>query len=402
MTSPLRWITALAAVLVWIYVGASAGRVLVPVYERMADSRAGNLDQAMGEPLAWLLGCALLLGCAIAWRIVRAAPLDADARSYRSSLSVWPGWPLAIVGAVLAAALILPVGLTPGAILSLSVRSLDDYAFAVVPLALAAAAGATGGRGSQAAAFLAAPTVLLASIGLIGEASIVASAVSVLVAWIVLAAAFAVLALITGRSLLMWLAIGFAALAVIALPLATGLLTPAEVLAAICVLAVGIGLLLYTLVDGAFPWRLFTVGAVEVLAISAAWVLAGLVALLLRSYGAPALAQELAAIMPQAGTGAAIVGIMLVASILLTPIVAAAVVIPILAPILAGIPVSSVLLTLAGLSAMCLRAVHWKSEPEAASEVRLSPAAGVTATAILLAVAALTIVSWDWIVLMIN
>ncbi|NJO34437.1 MAG: hypothetical protein HC869_16230 [Rhodospirillales bacterium] len=235
MSSLMRCISALAVMLVWVLVGASLVRVLVPLFQRLFSERAPSfeLEEAMRQPLAWLLAFALLLGSALAWRIASAGPQDAECCAYRSTLSVWPGWPLSIVGFVLAAAVLLLSGIAPLRAFGLVLGALDSYTFAIIPLVLATCAAATGGHSSQAVAFLAAPTLLITSVGLVGETSITDSAVAVLVAWAILAAGFAVLAAITGRELLMWLAIGFASLAFLALPLATGLFTPSEAVALI-------------------------------------------------------------------------------------------------------------------------------------------------------------------------
>lgn len=394
MTAITRWISALAVVLVWLFVGAKAGRELVSVYDRFVNVRPSSLNLEMGSPLAWALAVALLLGCVIAWRIVRAGPLDEEARAQRSSLSVWPGWPICIAGIVLAGAALMAGGLPPDAVLHLSISSLDDYTFIAFPMILAAAAGATGGRGNEAAAFLAAPTLLLVSVALIGETSI-ARASALLVVWVALAAVFAVLAAVTGRELLMWLAIGFVALTVMALPVATGFLTPVEALAAICVLAVGNGLLLYGLVGGAFPRRVFTVGAVEILAISTVWVFAALITLALRRYATLEAVHELVMTLSPALAGAVAVASMLVASVLLTPVVAAILVVHIFAPVFASLAPLGLLLTLTGIAAMCLRAIDGKSGAEATTRLRLSPTAGLAAAVALLAVAGLATLVWD-------
>lgn len=403
MTSLARWLSALAVALVWIFVGASVVRVLVPVYERLFTQQSSGfeLDTAMGPPLAWLLACAMVLGCVIAWRIVRAGPLDAEARGQRSALSVWPGWPISIVGTILAAAALLPGGVPLSAAGHLILGTLGDYTSLGVPLILAAAAAAAGSRGSQATAFLAAPTLLIVSVGFVGEISIANAAMAALAAWAMLAAGFSVLALIWGRELFVWLAIGFTSLAVVALPLGTGLFTPVEMLALVAALAVGNGLLLHTLIDGAFPRRVFSAGAVEIMAVGTAMVFALLGFLLLRVYAVPLAAPAFLSALPPAGIGALAVAAMLVASALVTPVLAITLVIPVFAPLIAG-PRIGLLLALAGIAGMCLRAVAWKPGAEPASALRLSPAEGLAAIALLLAVAAVTMLLWDTIAISID
>jgi hypothetical protein len=392
MKSSARLVSALAVVLVWLFVAASIVRGLAPLFERMFTERSSDFDQPSGPSLfAWLVGFALLIGCVTAWRVARAEPRDANLRGLRSSLSVWPGWLLSIFG-VLAAGAALSLSGRSSAVMDSALSLFDNDVFLTVPLTLAGAAAATGVRSTGAAAFLAAPMVLLLSVALVGEISIVRLTAAAFIPSIALTSGFTAIALVTGRELFVWLASGFALAAAVALLLATGLFTPTEVLGLVGGWALTTGLLIHTLFDGAFPWRVFAIGATEILAVAAALVLAALVSILARVHG----------LVPQPVTAATSLELIAVAAVL----VAGYLVTPTPAVALLGIVLLKifdedrsirvgVLLGLAGVTAMVLRMIEWTPSKKAESSLLLSRAAGLIAVAMLLTVTVLTIVFWD-------
>jgi len=392
MKSGARLVSALAVVLVWLFVATSIVRGLAPLFERMFTERSSGVDQPSAPSLfAWLLGFALLIGCVTAWRVARAEPRDAGLRGLRSSLSVWPGWPLSIFG-VLAAGAALSLSGWSSTVMYSALSLFDDYAFLTVPLTLAGAAAATGVRSTGAAAVLAAPMVLLLSVALAGEISIVRLTTAVFIPSIALTSGFMAIALVTGRELFVWLASGFAFAAVVALLLTTGLFTPTEVLGLVGGLALATGLLIHTLIDGAFPWRVFAIGATEILAAGAALVLATLVSILARVHG----------LVPESVTAATSLELIAVAAMLVAGYIAT----PTPAIALLGIVLLKMfdegrsirvgaLLALAGVAAMVLRMIEWTPSKKVESSLLLSRAAGLIAVAMLLTVIVLTIVFWD-------
>jgi hypothetical protein len=392
MKSGARLVSALAVVLVWLFVATSIVHGLAPLFERIFTERSSGFDQPSGPSLfAWLLGLALLIGCVTTWRVARAEPGDADLRGLRSNLSVWPGWPLSIFGVVAAGAALSLSGWS-SAVMYLALSLFDNYAFLTVPLTLAGAAAATGVRSAGAAAFLAAPMVLLLSVALAGEISIARLTAAAFIPSIALACGFMTIALITGRELFVWLASGFALAAVVALLLATGLFTPTEVLGLIGGLALATGLLIHTLIDGAFPWRMFAIGATEILAAGAALLLATLVSTLVRVHG----------LVPEPVTAAISMELIAVAAMVVAGYIAT----PTPAVALLGIILLKVfdegrsmrvgvLLALAGVTAMVLRTIEWTPSKKVESSLLLSRAAGLIAVAMLLTVIVLTIVFWD-------
>ena len=394
MKSLLRLTSLLAVPLVWTFVAMWIVRIHIALYERYFLNRISSWEGIYEGPWwpSWLLAAALVLGCATAWRIARVGPIDAEARAQRSTLSVWPGWPLAIVGIIAAVAALLLLGVAPGKFHVLAMQSLDDYSFTTVPLTLAAAAAATGGRGKGAAALLAAPMTMLLAAGLLAELSITRLAVAACVPAAALAIGFAVLASITGRELLTWLAIGFASVAALALLLAPGLFTPTELLGVVSLLAIPIGLLVHSLIEGAFPWRVFVVGATEILAASAALVLGALVAVLARVYG---VVPEPLAGLPAWGPEAIVAVAMLIGSFVLTPMLAFSVLAIVLFPMLGQANVRvGILLVLAGVAAMILRSIDWTPAAEGTASLRLPRTTGLVAVTILAAVIVPTLAFW--------
>jgi hypothetical protein len=390
MKTFVRSISVVTVALVWIFVAGSIFRAVAPLFERLFLNRASSFDDAIGPVLGWVLVAALLLGCLTAWHVTQAEPFDAEARALRSVLSVWPGWPLAIVGIIIAAAALILKGL-PASTIQISTRYvLDDYVFATVPLTLAAAAAATGGRSKGA--LLAAPMTLVLAVGLVAEISIVRTAAAACVPAALLAIGFAALASVTGRELLVWLAIGFAAVAVLGLALATGMFTPTELLGVVSLLAIPIGLLVYSLNEGAFAWRMFSIGATEILAAVSVLVFARLGSTLAAFYGilpGPPAAPVAAGLELAAGAA------MLAASFVLTPMLAISLVGIVFFPMFGQANMRvGILFVLAGVAAMILRSIDWTHGIEAASLLRLSPSIGLVAVAMLLAVTALTLTFW--------
>jgi hypothetical protein len=394
MKSLLRLTSLLAVPLVWTFLAMWIVRILISLYERYFLNRISSREGIYEGPWwpSWLLAAALVLGCATAWRIARVVPIDAEARAQRSALSVWPGWPLAIVGIIAAVATLMLLGVAPGRLQVLVIQSLDNYTLTTVPLTLAAAAAATGGRGKGATALLAGPMTMLLAVGLLAELSIVRLAVAACVPAAVLAIGFAVLASITGREPLVRLAIGFASVVALALLLAPGLFTPTELLGVVSLLAIPIGLLVHSLIEGAFPWRVFVVGATEILAASTAFVFAALAAVLPRVYG---VVPEPLAGLPAWGPEVIAVVAMLIGSFVLTPMLTFSVLAIVMFPMLGQANVRvGILLVLAGVAAMILRSIDWTPAAEGTAPLRLPRVIGLVAVTILAAVAALTQAFW--------
>src|SRR5215813_4703292 len=142
MKSGARLVSALAVVLVWLFVVMSIVHGLAPLFGRIFTERSSGFDPPSGPSLStWLLGSALLIGCVTAWRIARAEPSDANLRGLLSSLSVWPGWPLSIFGVVAVGATLSLSGWSSAAMYS-ALSLFDNYVFLTIPLTLAGAAAA--------------------------------------------------------------------------------------------------------------------------------------------------------------------------------------------------------------------------------------------------------------------
>lgn len=180
-----------------------------------------------------------------------AAPFVRDLRSH-SALALVPGCLMALL--VWLAALAVVVALIPGGIdtrlemgLRRTLAAFDSYVFLVVPLAIAVATAIGGARTPESTAAAAAPVVLAALSGFIGDLSI--TRVFLAMALPLLAALIAMALLYTAapaRAVTPWLA-GIALALGLALPLATGAMTPAEGVALVALFALPIGLLVRTL-----------------------------------------------------------------------------------------------------------------------------------------------------------
>src|SRR5262245_52887680 len=97
-SSSKRWIFLAAAACAWAYVVLAVVGGVVPVVQRYFLGVPGmDLDAALFQVAPWLLMAALVLGFVPAWELARGGPVE------RSSLAVWPGWPLAAAGLVLVA-----------------------------------------------------------------------------------------------------------------------------------------------------------------------------------------------------------------------------------------------------------------------------------------------------------
>lgn len=390
-----------AAAAAWLYVALSIGRGVLPAVQRFFMPRTTDLDGWMTPASAALLGLAVLLGFVAALDQARGAPANGYLPP-RSSLVTWPGWPLAAAGFAAAAAAgwfyVLPL---PNLAQYVFV-SLSDAVWMAIPLALAVGAVVSAGWGRQAAALFAAPLVLALSVAITCGLAIFRLAEALAPAAAAMALGLGGLAALARSRLLAWPALGFAALAAFALPLASGLFTPSEVLALACLPAAALLAVLEIEERGTLR-RALAAGAADVIALATMFAVVMLVPqLAVRATGVALHLPAWLTGLPALWTPIALAAALILAGFVLTPVLAIALLALLLAQQTDGGLRASCVLVLAGMVPLLLRAVDWSEIRGTEPEERLSKTAGFAAATLMLGGIALTLAGWQYVEAMKN
>jgi C4-dicarboxylate transporter DctM subunit len=311
-----------------------------------------------------------------------------------SALALVPGCIVAILAVVLGIALSLGVfGASRGASLVAAQLTgvFSSYTFLLIPLILTLGALLGGGRTPEATAAAAGPVALAVLLGLMGETSIAALLLGLLVPMVLLAMAWGLLfAAAPARAVAPWLAGPLLALAVL-LPLVPGALTPTETAAAFVLLALIVVVPIRTIALGHPIGPMLRQLAMETAAIAAALLTASLLASVFAYLGLPvAIAEASAGSLAITAVGALV---FLVLSYLLTPVAVFALTLPLVLPVLqsAGYDLvwTGAVMALLGLAAMTARAAR-RAPPGPASLPRF---AAWMAAAVTLAMAVIVILA---------
>ena len=232
---------------------------------------AQPLDFTVTERLQQIGATILLVGAVLAAastlvRLMGNRPGDAASRT---PLAVWPGLPLALLALAIASGALLAN--LPAAFLTTRINAaLNDYALIAPVLATAAAALATRERRSGTTAMLAGPVVILSISAVALQQSMVASLFSTAVTALVLAVGTAAVAIVARSSLLGYLAGGLLVECLAGLILAAGIHTPTELFASFLLLALPFTLILVMASEGlAGLARTLVAGASEIAALVA-------------------------------------------------------------------------------------------------------------------------------------
>ncbi|KAB2849866.1 MAG: hypothetical protein F9K44_06675 [Hyphomicrobiaceae bacterium] len=387
MTFRYKVLGVIAAVPTWIAIGAltaffaadALGRLIfnqplpfsLPVaLPVIGDFSAAHTDlhSAISQYAAVLLFLALpfaaLFACLECFR-ARASSPDTD---LRSSLGIWPGLPLGIVGLFATLAASPFAGAPSAAVLQPFLQSLDVSLLTGPLLAIASAAAISGGRPAKATAVIAAPIVLTSLAAIFFNASIASTLLLIIGQLAIMAIAFIIAGFVSGNHGLFWWAAGPASVMLILPPVAAGLLTVSEAMAIVALVTIPIGLLVNSAVRRTGLARTMFVATAEIGALTAIMAFAGVGFRLAAFLGFQPRLEALAGIAPALQIIILVLA-MIVLGVLLTPMLAAAIALSLFAvPALLNsaaidLRIPSALLVLASLIAMMLRSIRSRAEP---------------------------------------
>ena len=330
---------ALVAILVLGPLLAMAALILTDVGGRLLIGRpvvGFNFRESLPGILALVVGCGLLVG--IPYGLVRSFARDREGTArIRSALSLWPGLPIAVLVVIAGSVLLVTQLGSVAGVARMQANALEQLlGFAVVGVMflLIVSAGSAGGRPAHGPSVVATRTVAVFLIGALFEQSIIRLAVAALVPSVLVALLSAIAYAFAPWRAVLRIQASAAALAIVAVFMIPGVITPTEFIS-LLILPAFVAWLVRGIITKRL-WATIDIAAIEVVAIMVAIVAATTMSRAAVVAGWPnALTQSLPPDLSGSVVLLAAVAAFGVLSIVLSPVLALGIVGPLTVPLLA-------------------------------------------------------------------